>query len=254
MKRPSLRHYTRWLVLPLLALFVLAATGCDSSESVEETETPSARFEANMTGAVSGDMSGDASVTTASDFGSATGAALPISIEGPAPVERQSGLVIVLSTMPETESMNSFPEGQTLLFFLPGDDRGEVQRYEFSAPSFGEGSFGTGSPTLFFSETAPEVDASTPIAIYSSFGDANLTTAPVTSGALEVTKVTDEGIFGTFTLQTQAAISVTLPSDPSTSFDPDANVFEPTPFVATIEGSFEAQRIDVSELPNGPLE
>jgi hypothetical protein len=243
MKGLSVRRYASWIVLPVLALFVVVATGCDSSESVEETETPSARFEAKVAGAVSGDMSGDASVAPASDFGFASGAALPISIDPPAAIEGRSGLAIVLSTIPEDETMTSFPEGRTLLFFLPGDERGEARRYEFSAPSFG-----SGSPTMFFSETPPEIDASTPIGVYSSFGEGSLTTAPITSGALEVTRVTDEGIFGTFTLQTQAAISITLPSDPSTSFNPDATSFEPVPFATTIEGSFEAERIDLREL------
>lgn len=237
----------QWIVLPLLALFVVVATGCDSSKPDSEPEPPSARFEAKMTGSVSSDMSGDASVTTTSDFGAATGAALPISIDGPVSVEGQSGLAIFLSTMPVDDASASMPEGQTLLFFLPGDDRGEERRYEFTAPFLGGD-----SPMTFFSETSPQVDASEPIAIYSSFASSSFTTAPVTSGALEVTKVTDEGIFGTFTLQTQAAITITLPSDPSMPFDPTGNTFEPTPFVTTIEGSFEARRVDLDDLPSAP--
>jgi len=240
-----LRHPRSESLLFGLLLGVLIIAGCDSSG--DSDPLPSATFEATITAANEGitSFSGDAQTTDLSAMGDAfTGGAVPLpspdSAFGrrPLPTEPPQGTAILLSS--QASSLSGIGDGRILSFLLPGDDVTE-NTYDI---------VGTGGS--IFTGVVPLTDdpQSVPTtAAYTEIEGSTVRSAFPSSGSITVTRVTPDGIFGTFTLETERAISFEIPSDPTTpTAFPDTSSFAPEPFIATINGTFEARRIEEPDI------
>jgi len=241
-----LQHPRSESLLFSLFLGVLIIAGCDSSG--DSDPLPSATFEATITAADEGvtSFSGDAQTTDLSAMGGAfTGGVVPLpspdSAFGPRPfpTEPPEGTAILLSS--QASSLSGIEDGRVLSFLLPGDDIAE-DTYEIAA--IGVGPIGIGRIPL--STDAQGVPTT---ATYTEIDGSTFRSAFPTSGSITVTRVTADGIFGEFTLETEQAVSLEIPSDPTnpTAF-PDTSSFAPEPFIATINGTFEARRIEEPDI------
>ncbi|NBC86666.1 MAG: hypothetical protein GVY25_10795 [Bacteroidetes bacterium] len=145
------------------------------------------------------------------------------------PFEMAQGTIVALTTEPASASPVSFSSGTTITMFVPDD--GDLSPGEYSfADSQTTGVFG--SPGL------PAV------AFYAELNGTSFRTAPATSGAITIDRVTPEGVFGSFRFTTDQAVTVRV-TQPVDSTDISGGT--PEPFATTIEGSFEAERFEFEE-------
>ena len=231
-----------------LLLGVLFVAGCDSSE--DSDPMPSATFDATITAAADGSttpFSGDAQTTDLRSMSDGfIGGAVPLPISPPDsgfgmrpfPSEPPQGTAILLSS--QASSLSGLGDGRILSFFLPGDDVTE-NTYDIIGAG---GSIFTGVVPL--TEDAQSVPTT---AAYTEIEGSTFRSAFPSSGSVTVTRVTPDGIFGAFTLETELAVTFEIPTDPTspTAF-PDTSSFTPEPFAATIEGTFEARRVEPPDV------
>ena len=214
-----------WFVTVVL----FAVSGCDGSGASKPT--PSATFSASVSGDTSATLSGSARVTSSASV-ARFGGAIPVpdsNVVDLPPFEMAQGTIIALTTEPASASPVSFSSGTTITMFVPDD--GDLSPGEYSfADSQTTGVIG--SPGL------PAV------AFYAELNGTSFRTAPATSGAITIDRVTPEGVFGSFRFTTDQAVTVrvTQPVDST-----DISEGTPEPFATTIEGSFEAERFELEE-------
>lgn len=223
------------VVAPVLLGVLLLLAGCDSSSSPDPV--PSATFTASVSGDTTVSMSGDAQMTTAQEAGMFIGGALPLMgpVGDDSATQLPEGTIIVLTT-PEVTTGAALPGGQSILFFLPGQELSGGE-YSLANPILTGLTGGFSDPSQL-----------PPLATYLDIEGTLIRTAPGTSGSVTVDRVTAEGVFGSFTFQTLRAIAFDIAEPPTEPVD-DLSDLNTVPFATTIEGRFEAARLDPSERP-----
>lgn len=231
-------------VLPVILLLGLISAGCDSSEPAP---VPSATFSASVTGDTTASMDGSANLVDAGAAGSFTGAFIPLSFSDssaiPVSGDPPEGTIITLQQNVEGDGYTwngSF--APAIVLYLPGAGGPNAQSYQIQNPLLSGFSGGFGSPVELDPSALPVTAA------YIDHGIPRVRTALGSRGTITIARVTDEGVFGEFSFTTDAAITIgdiPNPLTDTTAQTPDVG-FEP--FQVTVDGTFEAQRIDPSEL------
>jgi hypothetical protein len=236
-------------VLPVLLVLGLLSAGCDSSEP--PPPTPSATFSASVSGDTTASMEGGASLVDAGAAGSFAGALIPISFrdtldlpDAGAPPE---GTIITLQQNLDSDGFTRNDAfSPAIILFLPGEDGPNAQSYQVQNPLFSAISGGFGSP-IEFDPSALPVSAT-----YIEPSPSSVRTALGSRGTITITRVTEEGVFGEFSFETDQALTISglrpmmpgVPTD-STFGTPDIGLER---FSLTVDGTFEAQRVDPSEF------
>jgi hypothetical protein len=183
-----------------------------------------------------------------------TGAFIPTgfsdSLGIPVSGEPPEGTIITLQQNVEPGSLTwNGAFSPAIILFLPGEDGPNAQSYQIQNPLFSAISGGFGSP-IELNPSALPVSAT-----YIEPGPASVRTALGSRGTINITRVTGEGVFGQFSFETDQALTVGgfgprmpgVPTD-STFGMPDIGLER---FNVTVEGTFEAQRVDPSQLGDG---
>lgn len=238
--------------LPAVLAFGLLSAGCDSSEP--PPPTPSATFTASVSGDTTASMEGGANLVDAGAVVSFTGAFIPVSfrdsLDVPVTGAPPEGTIITLQQNVGSDGLTwNGAFSPAIVLFLPGDGSPNAQSYQIRNPLFSAISGGFGSP-IGLDPSALPVSAT-----YIEPGPASVRTALGSRGTINIMQVTDEGVFGEFSFETEQALTIggfgpTMPGVPpdSTFGTPDIGLER---FRVTVEGTFEAQRIDPAQFDDG---
>lgn len=196
-------------------------------------------------------MEGGASLVDAGAVGSFTGAFIPASFSDslniPFSGESPEGTIITLQQNVDDDGFTlNGAFSPAIVLFLPGAGGPNAQSYRVQNPLPSVISGGFGSP-IEFDPLSLSVSAA-----YIEPSPSSVRTALGSRGTITITQVTEEGVFGEFSFDTDQALTIsgfapTMPGVPtdSTFGTPDIGL---EPFGITAEGTFEAQRIDPAEF------
>lgn len=234
-------------LLPVLLVLGLMSAGCDSSEP---PPTPSATFSASVSGDTTASMDGSARLVDAGATGSLIGALIPTSFSDslatPVTGEPPEGTIITLQQNVESDGFTrNGAFAPAIVLYLPGENGPNAQSYQVQNPLFSAVSGGFGAPVEFDPSALPVS------ATYIEPSPSRVRSALGSRGTITITRVTEEGVFGEFSFEADQAITIS-------GFDaafPDTTMQTPEvgiePFSLTVDGTFEAQRIDPAEFDSG---
>ncbi|PEN11396.1 hypothetical protein CRI94_15265 [Longibacter salinarum] len=151
----------------------------------------------------------------------------------------QMGTAIVLATADESRTIRT-GSAEAILLYLPGATDPTPGEYDLPNLLMTVAGGGITDPSM-----------SSPFATYTEARATALRMAPAISGTITVERVTSEGVFGSFRFTTVQALTLDF-AQPVDS--PDDSSFEPEPFATTMDGTFEAMRVDVSQDMLTPIQ
>ena len=196
-------------------------------------------------------MNGSANLVDAGAAASFTGVFIPVSfsdsLDIPVSGESPEGTVITLQQSVDSDGFTwNGAFSSAIVLFLPGADGPNAQSYQVQNPLFSGISGGFGSPIGFDSSALPVS------ATYIEPSPSSVRTALGSRGIINITRVTEEGVFGEFSFETDQALTISgfgprmpgIPTD-STFGTPEVDLEQ---FSITVDGTFEAQRIDPAEF------